>query len=119
VLKRLKATNGHPTRNVLKRCQSLIDGAFIPIPKTPCCSWSELITPTSYTNPSLDSTPSRSDGEKSIIKLEMLQSQSKSMAKVVSCFSTTSQIQDAFLVSKVEINNEKLNKMKICNMKAI
>jgi len=36
VLECLKATNGHATRNVLKRHQSLIDGAFIPIPKTPC-----------------------------------------------------------------------------------
>ncbi len=35
------------------------------------------------------------------------------------CFSTTSQIQDASLASKVEINNEKLNKMKICNMKIV
>jgi hypothetical protein len=31
LLEHLKATNGHTTRNVLKRHQSLIDGAFIPI----------------------------------------------------------------------------------------
>jgi hypothetical protein len=35
VLERLKATNGHATRNVLKRSEILINGAFIPIPKTP------------------------------------------------------------------------------------
>jgi hypothetical protein len=36
VLKHLKATNGHAIGNVLQRCQSLIDGAFIPIFETPC-----------------------------------------------------------------------------------
>jgi hypothetical protein len=35
VLECLKATNGHAIRNVLKRHQSLIDGTFIPILKTP------------------------------------------------------------------------------------
>ncbi len=73
VLEHLKATNGHITMNVLKRSQSLIDGAFIPIPETPCSSWSKPITPTSYTSPFLDSTPFESDGEKSMAKLEMLQ----------------------------------------------
>jgi hypothetical protein len=38
----------------------------------------------------LDSTPSGSDGEKSMTKSEMLHSQSKKMAIVVSHFSTTS-----------------------------
>jgi hypothetical protein len=47
----------------------------------------------------LDSTPSRSDGEKLMEKSEMLQS----MATMASLFSTTSQIQDAFLPGKVEI----------------
>jgi hypothetical protein len=58
----------------LKRHQSLIDGPFIPILETPNSSWFEPITPTSYTSPSLDFTPSGSDGEKSKTKLKMLQS---------------------------------------------
>jgi len=41
------------------------------------------------------------------------------MATMASCFSTTSQIQDAFLLGKVEINNEKLKKVKISNLKVI
>ncbi len=90
MLKHLKATNGHPIRNVLKRRQSLIDGPSIPIPETPGSSWFEPITPTSYTNPSLDSTPSGSDGKKSIIKSKVLQSQSRNMAILVFRFSTIS-----------------------------
>jgi hypothetical protein len=39
------------------------------------------------------------------------------MTTMVFHFSTTFQIQDAFLASKVEINNEKLNKVKINNLK--
>jgi hypothetical protein len=38
----------------------------------------------------MDSTPSKSDGKKSMIKSKMLQSQSKNMAIVMSHFSTTS-----------------------------
>ncbi len=72
MLKHLKATNGHATNNVLKRHQSLIDGASIPIPKTLGSSWSELITLTSYTNPFLDSIRFGSDGEKSLAKSKML-----------------------------------------------
>jgi hypothetical protein len=34
-------------------------------------------------------------------------------------FSTTSQICDAFLANKVEINNEKLIKLKINNLKVV
>jgi hypothetical protein len=74
MLKCLKATNGHATRNILKRCQSLINGPSIPIPKTPSSNWFKPITPTSCTNPSLYYTPFGSDGEKSMTKSEMLQS---------------------------------------------
>jgi hypothetical protein len=77
-------------QGMLKRHQSLIDGAFILIIETIGLSWSNPITPTSYTNPSWTSTPSRNDVEKSMIKLEMLQSHSKNMAIMASCFSTTS-----------------------------
>jgi hypothetical protein len=62
VLECLKATNGHATKNILKKHQSLIVGPSILIP----------ITSTSYTSPSLDSTPSGSDGEKSMTKSKML-----------------------------------------------
>jgi hypothetical protein len=90
VLERLKATNGHATRNVLRKHQNLI--MCLPILKTPSCSWFELITFTSYPSPSLDSTQFRSDDEKSMTKSKILQSQSKSMAIVASRFPTTSQI---------------------------
>jgi len=41
------------------------------------------------------------------------------MAIVASHFSTTSQIQHAFLTDKAEINNEKLNNVKINNLKTV
>jgi hypothetical protein len=66
MLEHLKATNGHATRNVLKKHQSLINGPSIPIPKTSSFSRSKPIIPTSYTSPSLDFTPSGNDGEKSM-----------------------------------------------------
>jgi hypothetical protein len=66
----LKATNGHATRNVLKRFQSLMYGA--PILETPSTPF-KLITPNLNTNMSLDFIPSRNDGgEKSMTKLDML-----------------------------------------------
>jgi hypothetical protein len=77
----LKATKGHATRNVLKRCQSVTDGAHIP--KTPSFSWYEPITPN--LNPSLDSTPSKNDGgEKLMTKSKMPQNQFISMTIVAS-----------------------------------
>jgi len=39
------------------------------------------------------------------------------MVTIVVYFSTTSDIQNTFLVSKVEINNHRLNKVKISNLK--
>jgi hypothetical protein len=74
MLECVKATNGHATMNILKRCQSLIDGPSIPIPKTLSFNWFKPITPTSYNNPSLYYTPFGGYGEKSMIKSEMLQS---------------------------------------------
>jgi hypothetical protein len=65
----------------------------------------------------LDSTPFGNDGETLMKDSKNLQNQSKSMAMVASCFSTTSQIQSAFLANKVEINNERLKKVKINNLK--
>jgi hypothetical protein len=47
----------------------------------------------------------------------MLQIQSKNMVTIVVHFSTTFDIRNAFLASKVEINNHRLNKVKISNLK--
>lgn len=52
-------------------------------------------------------------------KVEMLQSQSKSMAIVASYYTSTYEIYDVFLVGKVEINNEYKKIIKINNLKAI
>jgi len=65
------------------------------------------------------SKPFISDGEKPRSKLEMLQSQSKCMATMAFCFYTTFKISNIFLASKVEINNERLNKEKINNLKVV
>jgi ribosomal protein L30E len=52
-----------------------------------------------------------------MIKAKMLQIQSKSMVTVAACFSTTFDIRNTFLIVKVEINNHRLNKVKISNLK--
>ncbi len=74
ILECLKATNGHATRNVWKKHQSLIDGATIPILETSSSNWSKPMIPTIYPSPSLNFTPFWSDGEKPMTQLEMLQS---------------------------------------------
>ncbi len=70
-------------------------------------------------NASLDSRPTTSDNDKLMIKAKMLQIYSKSMVAIVTRFSTTFEIWNAFLVGKVEINNHILNKVKISNLKTI
>jgi hypothetical protein len=65
-LKHLKATNGHATRNVLKRHQSFIDGVVIL--ETPSSSQFEPTTFTSYTGLFLDNASFGSNGEKSMTK---------------------------------------------------
>jgi hypothetical protein len=50
-------------------------------------------------------------------KAKTLQIQSKNMVTIVVHFSTTFDIRNAFLASKVEINNHRLNKVKISNLK--
>ncbi len=52
-------------------------------------------------NASLDSKPFASDSDRLMTKAKMVQIQSKSMAIVASCFSTTFEIQDTFLVAKL------------------
>jgi hypothetical protein len=56
-------------------------------------------------NVSLDSRPSASYNDMLMTKVEMLEIQSKNMVIVVARFSTTSEIQNAFMVGKIEINN--------------
>ncbi len=97
-LKHFKATNGHATRNVLKRHQSCIDGVVIL--ETPSSSQFEPTTPTSYPSPFLDNAPFGNDGEKSMTKSEMLESQSRNMAIMASHFSTTSQIETPSQLAK-------------------
>ncbi len=67
-------------------------------------------------NASLDFRLVASYDDRLMTKVEMLEIQSKRMAIVVACFSTTSKIQDAFMVGKVEVNNQRLNKVKISNL---
>jgi hypothetical protein len=92
VLKRLRATNGHATKNVLKRCQSLLDGSLGSTPSTPSSNYIELVPPMFNPNASLDSRPTASDNDKLMIKAKMLQIYSKSMVAIVICFSTTFEI---------------------------
>jgi hypothetical protein len=92
VLKRLKATNGHATNNVLKRCQSLLDRSLGSTPSTPSSNYVELIPPMFNPNASLDSRPTTSDNDKLMVKAKMLQIYSKSMVAIVARFSTTFEI---------------------------
>jgi hypothetical protein len=72
----------------------------------------------SILNASLDSRlPACDGGEWMMTKAKMLQSQSKSMATMASHYASTFEIRDAFLVGKVEINNEHKKKIKINNLK--
>lgn len=70
-------------------------------------------------NASLDSRlPTNDGGEWMMTKVKMLKSQSMSMATMASRYASTFKIQNAFLVGKVEINNECKKKIKINNLKA-
>jgi hypothetical protein len=71
-----------------------------------------MATPTSSTH------EPKGDGEWMVTKVEMLHNQFKNMAMVASHFSSTFEIYNVFLVSKVEINNEWKKKIKIKNLKA-
>ncbi len=70
-------------------------------------------------NASLDFRPSTSDNDRLMTETKMLQIQSKNMVIVAIHFSTTSEIWNAFLISKVETNNQRLNKVKISNLKIV
>ncbi len=117
MLERLRATNGHATKNILKRFQSLLYESFVFIPSTPSSNYDDPITLMFNLNASFDSRPFASDNDRLMNKEKMLQIQSKNMAIVVAHFSTTFDIRNVFLASKVQINNHKLNKVKINNLK--
>jgi hypothetical protein len=89
VLECLRATSGHATKNVLKRHQSLLYGSLVFIPSTPSSNYVDPIPLMFNPNISLDSRPFANDNDKLMINAKMLQIQSKSMATVATCFSTT------------------------------
>ncbi len=87
-----------------------MDGVAIPKPSTLISSSLEPRGFTSIPNASLDfRLPTSDGGEWMMTKAEMLQNQFKSMATIASCYASTFKIQNAFLVGKVEINNELTN----------
>jgi hypothetical protein len=68
-------------------------------------------------NVSWNSRPFASDNDKLMIKAKIFKYQFKNMVIIVIHFSTTFDIRNTFLASKVEINNHRLNKVKINNLK--
>ncbi len=82
VLEWWKVINGDATRNILKRHQSLIDEAPIPSPSTLSSSFQEHVGPTYNPNPSLDSTPFRSDNEKLMLKCKCCRASHETWNKV-------------------------------------
>jgi len=119
MLGHLKVTNGDASKNVLKRHQNMMDG--VPFHRlTILISNSPKHEEFAYIlSASLDSRLLACDGgERMMTKVEMLQSQSKSMATIASHYASTSKIRDAFLAGKVELNNEHKKKIKINNLKA-
>ncbi len=119
MLGHLRVIDGDASNNVLKSHQNMMDGVpfhrlTIFISNSP-----EHEEFTYILSASLDSRLLAYDGgEQMMTKVEMLQSQSKSMATIASHYASTSKIKDAFLVGKVEINNEQKKKIKINNLKA-
>jgi hypothetical protein len=96
----------------------MMDGVPIPRPTTPICNSLELEGFASIPNASLESKLHVSDGgEQMMTNAKMLQSQFKNMATMASCYPSTFEIQNAFLVGEVEINNECKKKIKINNLK--
>ncbi len=73
VLKHLRATNGHATNNILKRCQSLLNGSPGFAPSTPSSNFVEPVPPMYNPNASLDSKSATNDNDKLMTKAKMLQ----------------------------------------------
>jgi hypothetical protein len=88
MLKHLKVIDGHVSRNVLKRCQNMIDSVPIFYSKTPILTSISLKPKGSKPNlfAFIDSRPFASDGEWMMTKVTMLYSQSKNMATMTCCF---------------------------------
>lgn len=95
----------------------MIEGVPIPRPTTLSSSSLELVGSTSILNAYLDSRLLSDCGKRMMIKVKMLHIQSKSIAIMTSHYPSTCEIQDAFMVGEVEINNEWKKKIKINNLK--
>ncbi len=108
MLEHLKVIDGHASRNVLKKCQSMIDGVPVFHFKTPILT-SISPKPKGF-KPNLfafiNSRPFASDGEWTMTKVTMLYSQSKNMAIMACCFTSTSKFRDVLSIGKMEINNQ-------------
>jgi hypothetical protein len=74
MLEGLKAKNGHAIKNVLKKHQNLIDGAFMSKTSTFTFSYVKLLSSTINLNAFLNFRPSLSEGEKAMTKSRELQS---------------------------------------------
>lgn len=68
MLEGLKAKNGHAIKNILKKHQSLIDGAFMLKTSTLTFSCVELVSSTINLNAFLNFRPSLSEGENAMTK---------------------------------------------------
>jgi hypothetical protein len=110
VVTQLKIIDGHASRNVLKRRQSMIEGTS---------SLSFQSSPNSTHNPSpmyeetygmssrLVTPPPIPTFEHPMTKSEMLQSQSKSMATIVNNLEANVEDREAMLRAKVDVSIEK------------
>ncbi len=96
-----------------------MDGVPIRRPTTFTSSSLELVGSTSILNASLDSRLLIDCGEQMMIKVKMLHIQSKSITTMASHYPSTFEIWDAFMVGKVDINNEWKKKFKINNLKVV
>jgi len=117
VLTQLKALDDHSMRNVLKLKQDFINGRLGTIgvgPSFPSSIKANCPSPTLGPN----NPPSSSIGpfKGSMTKQEMLQFQSRNFITMASCFQVSSEICDALLATKMDINHRK-NKVKISNLK--
>jgi hypothetical protein len=74
MLEGLKAKSGHAINNILKKHQSLIDGAFMSKTLILTFSYVDLLTSTINLNAFLNFRPSLSEGEKAMTKSRELQS---------------------------------------------
>ncbi len=115
----LKAINNHATRYMLKQRKYFIVGR----PSTIILSFNSPNSTKVYCpNPTLRSTIPPNSTTRPFEKLktqqEMLKLQSRSLAIITSHFPVSLEIYDALLTTKMDINHEHKNKVKISNLKA-